>query len=127
MNISVPEKSKVNLNKPEFLPEDEEKLNEFLEEKAKTHHTLVIHLGIIEKILKNTKNDSDKDKKIEDWLKEYDAKFKFVIVISGRGKPPSLPSDTRFLHYSLIARYIYEERSKYHLCKVLRAARRLMS
>lgn len=124
MKIYIPDSQKIiNLNNQHFAPADEARLlNDFLGREISRKEILVVHLGIIEKLLKVFGHDSKE--RIKNWITERESEFKSVIVISGRGKPPNLPEDTKFLHYSLITRYIFEERSKLHLCKVLKSARR---
>ena len=45
------------------------------------------------------------------------------IIISGRGQPETLPKGERFVHYSNIAQYLIEKRSKFHLTQLLMSAR----
>lgn len=121
MNISIPDVNDVvNLNKQRFNSSDSQSLETYLGSLATSCDFLLIHLGIIEKLLGRTDED-----KISDWLDIWKGKFTNLVVTSGRGRPSNLPRHARFLHYSLVSRYIFQERSKYHLCKVLFASRRL--
>jgi hypothetical protein len=108
----------VDLNKQQFAPGDKENMMQAIERLAPKSDFLVVHLGLIEKTVGTDKEDIGRQ--VSHWEKM----FSNVVIISGRGKPSNLPDETRFLHYSLVARYLFEERSKFHLCKVLRSARR---
>jgi hypothetical protein len=116
MNIWIPEKSKVDLDNPSC-----ERLTIWLEENLESATFLVVHLGILEKLFKsNVKAIGAKFVELEGRNQNLN-----IEVISGRGLPASIQElQTRFIQYSQVARYILEERSKYHLCKVLFAARR---
>jgi len=120
MNIRVP--VKIDLDKRQFDDSDLEMLRLELVDLCSNSDFLVIHLGVIEKIVRTTNEDQ-----IRDWIGDWKSKFpkQHLVVTSGRGKPSNLPDNTRFLHYSLISRYVLDERSKYYLAKVLCASRRM--
>ena len=97
---------------------------------------LVIHLGIIEKLIASYKKHSynkEDANDIEQFIKnvlcqdengkpkiEYDR----VIVISGRGKPQNLPNNIRFLNYSVVAQYLIDRRCKYPFAETIYSARK---
>ncbi len=124
MKICIPSKDKIDLDKQEFNGADKKVINKWIFEFLSKIDTrfLIIHLGIIEKITGTDKNA------ISNWLKKYEQQIKSqdksIIVISGRGTPSNLPENCLFLPYSMVDRYVFEFRSKYHLCKVLFSARR---
>jgi hypothetical protein len=124
MRVDIPSKHKVDLSKQEYEDADKETIESWVQQAIRQIEVgfAVIHLGIIEKIVGTNKD------RIAGWLKRFEdqtkGQDKSLVVISGRGRPSNLPEDTLFLPYSLIARYVFEYRSKYHLCKVLRSARR---
>lgn len=104
-----------------------QQLNEWCQEQAKKCNFLVIHIGLIERLLElDTVKDENKQKKIEEYLsylrKTQGRKARFIIT-SGRGQPESLPKGERFIHYSNIAQYVIEKRSKFHLIQLLMSAR----
>lgn len=78
---------------------------------------LVVHLGVIEKLV-----GTDTDK-IGEWISRYSNEGVSVIITSGRGKPTNIPPKTLFLNYSLVSQYLLDNRSKYHLTKILYASR----
>lgn len=105
---------------------------------------LVIHLGIIEKLISsyNEVNENPYDKEnpenVSKFIKnelcsfpnsencspiiEYDK----VVVISGRGKPHNLPHDIRYLNYSIVAQYLIDHRCKYAFAEAIYSARRFI-
>lgn len=124
--ISVPDSS-VDLNTKNFTPKLREKLNQWIESRSQNHDFLVIHLGVIEKLLGlENKNDDEKRIEIENYLlklRTIDSRKATLIITSGRGQPETLPKGERFVHYSNIAQYIIEKRSKFHLTQLLMSAR----
>jgi len=61
---------------------------------------------------------------IQEWLDRLTAHLEnrvACVLISGRGAPSYLPKGRPFLPYSLVAKYILEQPSKYHLNKILYA------
>lgn len=97
--------------------------------KLKGLDIVVIHLGIIEKILKA--EDAQKDGQnirgfIEDFKQQAVQIFgyaPFIIVTSGRGKPEQLSDDIPFIGYSIVSQFAVENRSKNMLTQALYAAR----
>ena len=80
---------------------------------------IVFHLGLLEKLLGKLEHIEDF---IEETIFSQNSNIE-VILTSGRGKPHDTPPRTRFLHYSNVAQYVVQEKSKYHLCKLLFSAR----
>ena len=123
---SVSGNEAIDLNKKTFDEETCDRIEGWIDEKLKSGvRCLVIHLGIIERIY-GTKEDE-----IKNWIKKVENKHdlkrdcrRSIVVTSGRGTPSNLPDETRFLNYSLVARYLFEKRSKYHIWKLLSSARR---
>ncbi len=117
-NILIPSKRRVDLDNPRNqCPQ----LSQWMEEHFARVDFLVIHYGILEKIFE------DNFDAIKAKLEWFEKKYPHinVTIISGRGLPQVLRKlNVRFIHYSQIARYLLEEKSKYHLCKILFAARR---
>jgi len=124
MNIFVPPKEdpnisygavSIDLDNPRKIAEE---LRVWLKQYTQGAGFLVVHLGVLEKLLEND------ERKIESWIEEYEAKTD-VVLTSGRGIPPLVRRlGKRFIHYSQISRYLVEERSKFHFNKVLHSARR---
>lgn len=76
---------------------------------------LVIHLGIVEKFV------GTEPSAVQSWfdrLEKYLERPVTCLIISGRGTPAHLPNRP-FLPYSLIAQYVLDQPSKYHLSKIL--------
>ncbi len=109
-----------------------EMVKEWIEEKAKYCHFVVIHIGVIERMLGlETSKDGEKRSKIEEYLssirelefREDTTKNAILIITSGRGQPESLPKGERFVHYSNISNYTVENLCKFHLVQLLMTAR----
>ena len=118
MNIKIPLKFPIDLDDPKNCCK---LLEAWLHKTLPDARFLVIHLGILEKI------HDDNLEKMAAEIERWESKFPNleITLVSGRGLPQALKKlNARFLHYSQIARFVLEERSKYHLCKVLFASRR---
>lgn len=107
---------------------------------------LVIHLGIIEKLITAWNNKKagttyDKEKKGEvgKFIREkiltpsesdsitvevLNSLYNRIIVTSGRGKPHNLPDDIRYLNFSVISQYMITQRCKYAFIEALFSARK---
>jgi hypothetical protein len=95
---------------------------------------LVIHLGIIEKLIssyngeKRTSYDKEKPEKVGQFIQEVlcnnNLRYDNIIVISGRGKPHNLPENIRFLNYSIAAQYLIDRRCKYAFAEAIHSARK---
>jgi hypothetical protein len=99
---------------------------------------LVIHLGIIEKLIssynknKNTSYNKENQEQVRDFIRNVlcgyptSAKIEYdqVVVISGRGKPHNLPHDVRYLNYSIVAQYLIDHRCKYVFAEAIYSARK---
>ena len=142
MGIHILDEKTVRLNKSgTFTKEKEGKgiLNWILQNiKPDRPQYLVIHLGIIEKII------GTKIEKVNQWIEhlmseERDNKtfkgifrnrsgnyalFKNIIIATGRGRTFKLSDQVQYVHYSNLAKYIVEDTSKVHLCQVLLSTRR---
>ena len=93
----------------EWSPNGEENVSRKLDVDA-----LIIHQGILDPLNKN---------KSEEFLRDLLAKIRhnipFVVVDSGRGIPPSLPSTAKFLPFSVLQDYVAGKRpAKYGLTQV---------
>jgi hypothetical protein len=79
---------------------------------------LVIHQGILDKVF-----DSNQ-RKIEKWItKEVSPKTPLTVVISGRGVPHNLPSNSRSLPLSAIDKWVLGSQSKFHFVQTLIGSR----
>jgi len=120
MNVWVPRRE-IDLDHPK-QDGNEAKLNEWVGSHIEKADFLVVHLGVLEKLYGESERDIE-DGKI---MKACEHDGVHIIVTSGRGRPPqAVDMGVRFLHYSQVAEYIAEERSKYHFCRALFSARRL--
>ena len=90
---------------------------------------LIIHLGIIEKLMPLMDYDKNQPSKIKSFIENELISSKTcsdvkVIITSGRGPlAKGLPKDFRFLSYSIISQYLVENRFKYNLINALNSAR----
>ncbi len=118
MNIFIPPKEKVDLDNPPYF---EAAMERWVSEHLPNAAFFVLHLGILEKLF------GDRYKGMSKWLERIEGDFPqlHIVLISGRGLPETIRKlQARFIQYSQVARYLLEERSKYHLCRALFAARR---
>lgn len=85
---------------------------------------IVIHLGVIEKIMK-AQNMPKEETDIQKFYDELESIYpdSRIIITSGRGKPDNLPSDICFLGYSILSQYTLESRLKYFLVNALNSSR----
>ena len=102
-------------------PESTEMLFKWLRNIDPLPSYALIHHTLLEKMAEST--DAQE---IKEWIDKFSSDFRstVLITISGRGTPSNLPGNVFFLPYSIVSRYVLEDRSKYHLAKVLFAARR---
>ncbi|MEM1320551.1 MAG: GNAT family N-acetyltransferase [Bacteroidota bacterium] len=124
MKINVPRPEQIDLHKNIYSEADKQNIVEWIRREIKNPDTdfFIIHLGIIEKIV-GTK-DEDIEKFIDSNMRDINIRPE-IVLISGRGTPRYVPKTVLFVHYSNIAQYILEEKSKFHLCKILFAARNI--
>lgn len=79
-------------------------------------HILIIHLTRFNEIFDKVKNIYNKK---DDFVKVLKKKVKHVIVHSGRGNTKGdMPSNTPFLEYSIVQKYILQEPSKFYLTQI---------
>lgn len=133
--ILIPDE-KIDLNKQNF-DETFNLIKDYIQDPNDNIDFLVIHLGIIEKLISSYKDYSynkEKPNEIESFIKEVLCKvnnndiieYDKIIVISGRGKPHNLPKNIRFLNYSVVAQYLIDRRCKYTFAEVVHSARKLI-
>lgn len=146
-NVYVPEKAEINLSEKNFSKKYIDSIHEIIGNKliqgnrvkinsdgtetSKDKRTckgldfIVIHLGVIEKILKGQNNDNKDETEISTFISQFTEKYKGVTVIitSGRGKPENLPNDIPYLGYSIISQYLVENRFKSLFAQMLYSAR----
>ncbi|MEZ4773610.1 MAG: GNAT family N-acetyltransferase [Bacteroidia bacterium] len=119
-NIFIPHTDEINLYDDNTYSR-KETITLWLENKLSTLSPdfCVIHIGILEKIV-----GSSPEQLLEYFIRLQKINSKsHIVLITGRGKPHYIPEGTLFLHFSNIAKYILQEKSKYHLTKVLFSAR----
>ncbi|HEY8930927.1 MAG TPA: hypothetical protein VIM55_17115, partial [Mucilaginibacter sp.] len=97
--------------------------------KVKGIHAVVIHIGVIEKMLKTEGLRKDRTavaayaERLEQKISWLFDKKPLVIITSGRGKPDNLPDNIPFLGYSILSQYVIENRFKSLLVDAVYAAR----
>ena len=128
MGIFIPnhKNGEVNLNTKEFNNLIKQKISNWVKNYNHQLDYLIIHLGIIEKFLVDKKEPY-----IRKWICENISPFlennygTQIIVTTERGTPNNIPAMCRFVHYSNLVKYLFEDRSKYHLIKVLANSRKV--
>ena len=147
VNVYIPLKNEINLNEKNFPSTSLKDITNFANHrlvKGIRNHTtktgdlsedidrvcygidfIVIHLGVIEKILKAEQKSSEDEKDIKNFIGRLNNEFPLatVIITSGRGKPKNLPKDTPYLGYSVISQYLIENRFKTLLTQTLYSSR----
>lgn len=84
---------------------------------------VIIHLGILEKMLPSGKDKKQKD--IDDLIKcLFNNERKRLVVTSGRGKPNNLPDDIPFVPLALVQNAVETLFDKFLLTKILFNARK---
>lgn len=133
-NIYVPEINKCNLNLQTF-DKDYENILLNLQDLTKACDFIVLHLGIIEKLIAasnriNKSNFYNKEdpQKVSEFIRKNitsneEAKYDCIVLTSGRGKPHNLPKDIRYLNFSTISQYLTTQRNKFALTEALYSAR----
>lgn len=147
-NILVPNQENFNLNSSNYENIFCNIINYF---QKNDYDFCVIHLGVIEKLIKayNKNNGTliySDDKKgsientgqkgvinfiIDEMMGNNGQNKKFnldkIIITSGRGKPHNLPAELRFLNYSIVSQYLIEIRYKYLFNKSIINSRKLLN
>lgn len=120
----------IHLNDPNLnsktLSNEKNNLKEYISKYASKSHFIVIHLGILEKLLDN-KMEEKTSNKIESIIKEIvpiEENWNKIIITSGRGKPNNLPDTYSFVPISLIQNAIETTFDKYRLVQILYNSRK---
>mgnify|MGYP006291187753 FL=1 len=77
---------------------------DFLNIEENKFDLIIIHQGILDKVLKNATKD-----KLSELLKNIKEKIPFVIITSGRGEPENIPDDAKFLAFSNIETFLLKD------------------
>jgi len=133
-NRIVPSANEFDLNQFDFTQKrnDEdltvkEKIERWLATNLKSLDVLIIHLGIIEKILKGADtNDTAIERYLNDRVKCHNENL-LIVITSGRGQPHNLPKEERFVNVSSVTECLVDDLSKYKLTNLVLAARKLRS
>lgn len=86
---------------------------------------IVIHLGVIEKIL-TANGVTKKEDDVKRFILELQNRLAFktrIIITSGRGKPDNLPNEVPFISFSTISQYSIETPFKPFLNQIIQSAR----
>jgi hypothetical protein len=116
-----------NLNAPNFGSADNSnseqyKLKAYLE-KHKDSDFIILHLGIIEKMLVSKKS-TDVEAKIRELVNSCEEKYSKIILTSGRGTPDTVPENCRYLPLSAVQHCVETTFDKFLLVKALYNARK---
>ncbi|MBE6395465.1 MAG: class I SAM-dependent methyltransferase [Lentisphaerae bacterium] len=65
---------------------------------------VIIHQGIIDKILKEDNSQSD----VGDFLKTLQQHIRYVVITTGRGTPSNIPPTARVLPFSIIEKTLFK-------------------
>ena len=135
VNVIIPQEDLLDLNRPTFEVDYEEKIKRCINlaknpgRSATNLDFIVIHLGIIEKVLQTSpyknhgKGKNEILKFIHRITENADNEGIRVIITSGRGRPDNLPNEVPFIGYSIISQYCIENRFKSFLNQALQQAR----
>lgn len=146
-NVIIPEE-KINLNLQSFK-DIKEDLFKFIQKLSKHNSYLnysrdkvdffIIHLGILEKLIKT--EDSWKYGFGKNGILQYVKKIfgvdensrinekisSRIIIVSGRGKPHNLPDEFNFLSYSILSQVCIENRLKFSLSEIVYSSKKIKS
>jgi len=123
-----------DLNIANFEPAYWQKLNQLIiniseKSKIKGLDYIVIHLGVIEKML-TAQGEPKKQKNVLRFVYDLqnilDKKTR-VVITSGRGKPDNLPEEIPFINFSTLSQYTIEIPFKPYLNQVVQNARKFKS
>ena len=133
-NIYIPSLEEVDYNKDNRSPDKlKSDIIEFIQEslvkirqKSKSDKCIfiIIHASIVESLCNSDRKkiihflEKDLEKHLKKYLENENKTFK-IIVTSGRGKTVDISENIPFIPYSELARYVVEQRSKFHLVKTL--------
>jgi signal transduction histidine kinase len=132
-NIFVPDPQRADLNKSEFGNGQPGSVKAGIESWLDTHlghlDALIIHIGILEKMLPGSSEDNG-ERKIMEYLKEKiidveEYKSVHIVLTSGRGQPHNLPPEVRFVNFSALMDCLVLNRSKFVLTNLIYSSRRL--
>lgn len=82
---------------------------------------LLVHLGIIEKMLDDPANRREE---VKSWIQKWENEHTKVIVVSGRGRATNLPEGTLYLPFTLLNQYLVTYRSKLYLYRLIKSIRK---
>lgn len=137
-NIIVPSKIDCDLNEQSFETNNEfRKILNYISGRIDSVEFIVIHLGIIEKliqsynkiVLPDLPHKAETGEGVGMYILnvicgERESIYDKVIITSGRGTPHNLPPNIRYLNFSIISQYMIDLRNKYALTEALFSARR---
>ena len=121
MNIIIPIID-IDLADSNYSPSLKQNILDWIKKESQLLDFIFLHMGILEKLCGNTKETSIMEYFNKEILRNCkDCK---VIIISGRGRPHNIPSNTRFLNYSQVAAYLCDNQSRYMLNDLCDSARK---
>jgi hypothetical protein len=128
MGITIPSRNELNLS--DFLENPTQSLRDELIKLIlnKSHHYVLLHLTILEKMAEtNDKTKLEEFLKGERYLNElknFDKENRALILLSGRGEPPNLPTNSYYLNYTTLYDCLIFLMSKPHLVQILSTIRK---
>lgn len=129
MCVYIPNPENLYLYKQQFEAGIDKKFEGWLKEVISEADTgieyLIIHMGIVEKLIGSTHVDKIKEfiEKIE-GLFEQEKKWVKIVFTSGRGLPSNLPGYVFYLPFTLLNHYLISYQSKYGIVKILQSLQR---
>ncbi|MDP2237026.1 MAG: hypothetical protein Q8J88_11385 [Bacteroidales bacterium] len=126
MGIFIPLRNDIDpdLNKKNLM-EEKGKIVEFIKRYIDRSSFVVIHLGILEKLLidKNEKSDTAIDLILNEII-SGEANSKKVVITSGRGKANNVSQDVSYVPISLVQNAIETTFDKFRLVQILYDSRK---
>ncbi len=122
--ISTPMETNLNTSSFGSLSKNNSEANKikaFIKKHIDSSHFCVIHLGVLEKMfeIKDDKDDKEITSLLLSILDNKEKMLQRIIIISGRGKPPSLPKECCFLPLSSVQNAVETLFDKYVLTQLL--------
>ena len=127
--IFIPEENEINLSMPSYYKQNF--INKIIGKIVFLEKIdfVVIHLGVIEKLLlaENKTKTKDNVKRLVETFQNTLKNKSRVIITSGRGKPENLPESLPFIAFSTLSQNIVEIPFKPFLNQIIQGARKFKS
>ena len=131
MNILQPHIYEVDLNTQGYTQQMYSSLLDWFKKHLRVLDSIIIHITVLERCTKFIELEMPNKEfhPIEFFVEQHIRNISphiNLIFTSGRGKPPSLPANEKYLPFSIVSEALLEKKSKYTLLNSLVNARKLI-